>query len=173
MAKRPDVAADDTQASARERIARILHQARVRGGWDDEEVADRILQELGGADRSSGGDVGQAAPDVPTVFQASSLQTPIQPPNPALGPPPDDMIKGVEPPPPQPEPGKHPAPAPDEQQQAAADQPAAGGDEDEDEGADRSDARERRASSLGRRHPERDHDHRDRDHDRGRDHGKK
>ena len=33
--------------NTRDRIAYILHRARVRGGWDDETVAEAVLQELG------------------------------------------------------------------------------------------------------------------------------
>ncbi len=29
-----------------DRIAAILHRARVRGGWDDEDVAAEVLAEL-------------------------------------------------------------------------------------------------------------------------------
>jgi hypothetical protein len=156
MAKRPEHADD-----AHGRVCGLLHQARVRGGWSDEDVADRILQELGldhdgtpvgGAQRAASG---PPAPDVPQVVQASALQTPIQPPNPAVSPPPDDMIKGVEPYSP-PEPGKHVAD--DDTDDDTDDEPPDEPDRDPDQG---------RASDLGRRHGP------DRPQDRGKGHDRK
>ena len=33
--------------TALDRIAAVLHRARFKGGWDDEDVAAEVLKELG------------------------------------------------------------------------------------------------------------------------------
>jgi hypothetical protein len=163
------------QPTAHERIVGTLEHARIRGGWTDEAVADRVLQELGldhdgkplGGDQAADGtgDTPPAEPP-PTVVQSSPFQTPIQAPNPAIGPPPDDMIKGVEPASP-PEIGKHPPAPADEQASELANEQASKpadeqaskpADEHASKPADEPDEHERRGH---RGHDRRDHDRRD------------